>query len=64
LIQKLLKIFTKSEVDEDESSGFMALVKLCSDNSSILKDDSKSLYLNLLQNFVKKIVSLTYQTRA
>jgi hypothetical protein len=64
LIQKLLKTFTKTEVDEDESSGFMALAKLCSDNSSILKEDSKSLYLNLLQNFVKKIVSFTYQTSA
>jgi hypothetical protein len=57
LIQKLLKNFNKTEVNEEKSSGFVALAKMCSENSSILKDDAKSQYMALLQKFTNKIVS-------
>lgn len=57
LIQKLLKNFNKSEVNEEKSNGFVALAKMCSENSSKLTDDAKAQYMKLLQNFVKKIVS-------
>lgn len=58
LIQKLLKNFNKTEVNEEKSTGFVALAKMCSENSSILKDEAKSQYMTLLQKFTKKIVSL------
>lgn len=56
LIDKLLKNFNKTEVDEDKKNSFGALAKLCSENSSVLKEESKASYLTLLQTFIKKIV--------
>lgn len=47
---------TLKKLSEANFNAFMVLVKLCSENSSALKDDIKISYIALLQKLVKEAV--------
>lgn len=59
LISKMMESFaekTLKKLSEANFNAFMVLVKLCSENSSALKDDIKTSYIALLQKIVKDAV--------
>ena len=60
LICKLMESFDQKalkNLSEEKCKEFLVLAKMCSENSSVLKDDIKSSYIKLLQTVVKSIVS-------
>lgn len=57
LIQNILESFDGEKSPESRSSTFIVLAKMCSENAAKLKDEIKIQYTELLQKFIKNVVS-------
>lgn len=60
LIVKMMENFSQTDIkklSEKKCIELIALAKMCGENSSILKDETKVAYSELLQKFIKNIVS-------
>lgn len=58
MINKFKRDLIHKMLEKKSLDGFSLTAKLCSDNAGMLKEDSKSQYMELLQKFLKKVVSI------
>lgn len=63
LIVKMMENFSQNDVkklSEKKCTEFIALTRMCGENSSLLKDETKIAYTELLQKLIKNIVSYLF----
>lgn len=60
LIASILERFNSKHSPEIDCEAFMVLLRLCSENMAKLKEDTKTQFMELLQKYIKDIVSICF----
>lgn len=58
LIDSILDSFNNQNSPDIKCEAFMVLLRLCSENMAKIKEDTKTQFMELLQKYIKDIVSI------